>query len=351
MLRLHTGPDDAGSRLMLVLPSATDPAHREPQCRISVMPLPLLAFPSDLDQVESGPISTRNHRALSLPYLRFDQRDSILRAGERQWRLSFASANDSRLRTSGGLTTEEDQETERLALTYRQGLASVGELSVEMPYLSRGGGFMDGLIRWWHANILHWQDPYRASQPDGRSVVSVPGASFGPASGLGDLSIFIKHPLGRFTVEGGVKLPTGRAGALLGSGGADVGVAAKGAWDLRRRITLHALLGAVAQGKGTALPGTRGWVHQEGLALTWQPNGRDLWTAQWAGEASATVTGVPGSDGTHRQLTFGYRRLIRQGQNLELYFNEDRDVFNGKWPEGANIAPDWTIGLAYTWRK
>ena len=60
------------------------------------------------------------------------------------------------------------------------------------------------------------------------------------------------------------------------------------------------------------------------------------------------MTGVAGSDATHRHLTFGYRRYLGKSEDLELYFNEDRDVFNGKFPEGANIAPDFSIGIAWT---
>jgi hypothetical protein len=98
------------------------------------------------------------------------------------------------------------------------------------------------------------------------------------------------------------------------------------------------------------LQGARGIVHQEGLALTWQPNMRDVFVAQWQGEASALSTGVAGSDATHRLITFGYRRRLSASQSVEGVFSEDRDLFSGTFPEGANIGPDFTAGLRWTVR-
>jgi len=219
------------------------------------------------------------------------------------------------------------------------------EWSVEVPILVRGGGVQDPLIDWWHANILHWSDGLRNSTPFGRSVVNVPGSSFGSASGLGDISGFLAKNLGHgLTLTAGLKIPTGNADQLLGSGNVDAGLYAQKAWSLGRRVYLHTQLGVVAQGKAKDLDSARGLVHQEGLALVWQVNSRDAWVGQWQGESSAVVTGVPESDATHRLITIGYKRKLSHTQILDLYFSEDRDLFSGNFPEGANIGPDFTMG-------
>ena len=104
----------------------------------------------------------------------------------------------------------------------------------------------------------------------------------------------------------------------------------------------------ILQGAAPELEGERTLVHQEALALIYQPNSRDEWVLQWQGESSAVETGVSGSDATHRLVTFGYQRRLGTREFLQLYFSEDRDLFNGTWPEGANIGPDFTIGARWS---
>jgi len=298
-----------------------------------------------------GPISTRNHRAASLAFLRFEPRGSLTPDGQKMIAVSFVTANDFRYLTSSEGTVEEDYEVERLGLMYRAGLPGKFEWSIEAPLLSRGGGFQDPIIDWWHANILHWSDARRDSTRFGRSTVSLPGSDrFGSAAGLGDITGFLSKSCGRWIGTVGLKLPTGDASKLLGSGNIDLGLAIEGSFSIARKLTLYGQVGGVFQGDAKRLSGTRNFVHQEALSLLWQPNGREAWIAQWQGEASALATGVPGSDATHRLLTFGYQRKLSERQRLDLYFSEDRDVFNGKIPEGANVGPDFTMGVRITYR-
>ena len=300
-----------------------------------------------------GPISTRNHRAIDLPFLRFDPHHGLVPSGHDEWDLSITSANDSRrLPEEGAPLVIEDQETERFLATYRKGLKNGNELSIELPILSRGGGFMDAIIEQWHEHVLHWVNPFRASQPYGQSIVQVPGSSFGSASGIGDVSLGIAHTINRrLDSEVAVKLPTGDGHRLLGSGGADAGFAFKYRQAIKGRWSLYGMLGLVAQSQGNALDSVRGLVPQEALTITYQPKSRDNYVLQWQGEASAVVTGNPGSDSAQRIVTFGYQRKISAGHMLELSFSEDRDLFSGHWEEGANIGPDFTIQIGYKIRK
>jgi len=258
----------------------------------------------------------------------------------------MVSANDFRQASSLAGLVKEDEETERFAFRYGEGLRNGYQWNVEVPFLFRGGGFQDPIIDWWHANVLHWSDSLRDSTPFGHSQVDVPGSSFGSAGGLGDISGSITKVFSHgLAVTAGLKLPTGSSSDLLGSGNFDAGVYVQKPWPIMRRVTLHAQLGLIAQGKAKDLDSARGLVHQEGFAIVWQPNGRDAWIAQWQGESSAVVTGVPESDATHRLITFGYKRRLSRKQMLDLYFSEDRDLFSNSFPEGANIGPDFTMGV------
>lgn len=312
----------------------------------------LTGFAATVGAQDFGPIETRNHRALSLPFLRIMPRSGLLDAGESRFGFGWTVANDFRELPEGGpYSVYEDQETSRFSLTFDRGLRGGRQWSVEVPVLVRGGGFLDPVISWWHRHVLGWSDPGRASAPEGQSIVRVPGAQFGAAWGLGDVSVSYSQRLSdRLIATGAVKLPTGNASQLLGSGAADAGVTLDWHAPLGKRWALFAQGGVIAQGKATKLPHSRDFVHQELVALMYHPNSRDAWVAQWQGEASATETGVPGSDATHRVLTFGYQRRLSARHFLEMFFSEDRDVFNGHFPEGTNIGPDFTAGLRLTVR-
>lgn len=317
--------------------------------RLLVYAVSLLSLSSICQaQVNFGPIESRNLRALQLPFFRFEPRNRLTPAGEATWTAHLSIANDFRqLPRDTGNQLTEDLEMWRLGLRYRKGLNDGTEIDVEIPLLSRGTGILDPIIDGWHESVLKWVDSGRDRTAFGQSVVRYPGGQFGVADGLGDVSATFSRKLSR-RVDGSVavKLPTGDAGQLLGSGSLDLGIALNYETALDRRWRLFAMGGVVAQGRGT-LEGTRGLAHQASLALVYQANSRDAWIAQWQSESAGIQTGLAGSDATHRILVFGYQRRMSARERLDLYFTEDRDVFEGSFPEGANVGPDFGIGIAW----
>lgn len=297
---------------------------------------------------DAQPIATRNHRPMSLIFLRMPFAGEPLGVKERRLELDLTLANDFRRR----LEVDEDSEVDRLGVTYRWGLGRSREVWVDGALLSRSGGFLDPIIDAWHRAVLGWSDRARITTERGRSVVALEGEySFGSATGVGDVTVGITQRLGpRFAVSAAVKLPTGDAGRLLGSGAVDAGVSVEGWTPLGRGWSLYGQIGLIAQGNATRVSGSRSLVDQEAMALVWAKNSKDTWIAQWQSERSPTVTGVSAVDATHRLITFGYRRKLSEYATLELFFSEDRDLFNGRFPEGANIGPDFTAGARYTWK-
>jgi hypothetical protein len=297
-----------------------------------------------------GPIDTRNHRDLSLPFLRMSAVSNILRAGDSTFSFGWTEANDFRLLPEGGpYTVHEDEETSRFSLEYKRGLGHDQQLSVELPILIRGGGFMDSIIEWWHKRILRWEDPLRFATPEDLCIVDVPGAHFGSAWGQGDVScMYSKRVSDRLITSAALKLPTGNASELMGSGAPDFGISADYETPIGPHWTYYLQGGLILQGTATVLPNSRVVVHQEMMAIVYKQNSRDAWIGQWNGEASATVTGVAGSDSTHRLITVGYQRKLSRTRFLEMYISEDRDLFENEFPEGANIGPDFTAGVRLT---
>lgn len=315
-----------------------------PAVRILTICVLILSGTMTLAQ-DFGPIATRNHRAVSLPFLRFEPNPNLLKQGKKRWDSSWTVANDFRLAGEG--TVVEDYEVHRLVLSYREGMTGGMEWSVEVPWVSRNGGFLDPIIDWWHETVLGWSDPRRNGAAFGRRIIQFPKNTFsGSADGVGDVSLYLSKTFGKGVVGSiGLKVPTGNAGQLLGSGGVDAGVYVQAQFAVARKIQLHAQLGLVAQGRATRLENARPFIHQQGLALVWQANSRDAWIAQWQAEVSAVRSFVGGSDNPHRLITLGYKRKLSESHSLDLFFSEDRDLFSGRFPKGANIGPDFTIGV------
>ncbi len=315
---------------------------------LSLIPIFATVQASDFDIIQ-----TRNHRVYSLPFYRLPGPSSVLPFGKEEMSWSYTNANDFReLFMVSGKFSIEDAETQKSAWTFRRGLGKGWDAQIEVPYLTRGGGFMDPIIDWWHENFLQWSDKFRNKRPFGRSLVRFTDSSvFGPSSGLGDISLTVQKELPRgMLASAGIKAPVGEADKLLGSGGWDAGIGLSKRWQLPKKLTATAQVGAVYQGVSTELAPARRWVHQEMLALGYHANSRDTWVLQWQGEASALELSISRSDQTHRLITFGLRRKITDRESMEMYFTEDRDLMNGKVPQVVSIGPDFTFGIRWSVR-
>jgi hypothetical protein len=299
-----------------------------------------------------GPISMRNFRALSLPFLRFNPRSGVLTTGEKSLEMGWTVSND--VKVFGNYLTPtvlEDQETSRFSFTYRQGLPRNAEWWVEAPVLVRGGGFMDPIIDWWHKSLLHSTGQDRTHYPFGKCVIKEPQGRFGSGWGLGDVTVgYAKRIDDNFTASTAVKISTGNDGMLLGSGNFDAGAAVDARWPIARKLTVFGQLGWVYQGNSTAMKGCRESIDQEAITLMYQHSSRDAWVIQWQNEPSAFRTKIDPLDCTHRIISMGYQRKIDSKNMLELYFSEDGDIIANEAPELVHIGPDWTMGLRWTTR-
>ncbi len=304
--------------------------------------LALVAMTQASDQF--GPLEIRNNRSLSLPFYRFEPRASVLKLGESQWNFGFSIANDIRKESFGGKTLFEDHETLRLMPRYRRGLGHGLDLSVDLPIYVRSGGFLDPIITWWHHYITGTYGKFRDTIPNGQSNITVPGAApFGPASGIGDLSASLSKDLGKGLVASvGLKLPTGRANALFGSGAMDIGLSFQYTHKFGPAFSGFAQMGGVLQGRATRLPNSRPTVGQFSFGFMWQPNSRDRWIIQTQAEDSACRTGLPDSDKRHGIASIGFQHALSSRQTLEFFFSEDHDGYNKLL---TAVGPDLTIGL------
>jgi hypothetical protein len=129
-----------------------------------------------------------------------------------------------------------DGETYRVAFTARYGIARNGEVGIDIPYVSHGGGFLDSFIIDWHRSFglpqggrdltANKQINY-SYYKDGEKKVRMDYAT----SGIGDISLTGGYRLydardaahhDMLALKGALKLPTGESSSLLGSGSTDV---------------------------------------------------------------------------------------------------------------------------------
>lgn len=294
-----------------------------------------------------GPLEVRNLRSLSLPFLRLDPRRPVLATGEKTITLDFTAANE--LNYLGNGEIREDYEMDRLLVRTRRGIGRGWDVTVDASLLSRGGGFLDPIVKAWHDHVLAGLNPYRTDAPFGRNYIVLPDARFGAATGIGDISFAATKRLGAHSmVTVAAKLPTGNAGQAVGSGGADVATAFQTQVPLMRKLDLHLQAGVVVQSPSSSLSHARGLVHQAAFALTYRANSRDQWVMQLQSEDSATVTGVTASDTGHRIFSAGFQRRIDSRSWLELVFCENQDWPNWPIPRLANQGPDFTAGIKLT---
>jgi hypothetical protein len=193
---------------------------------------PLAAQPFDF----LAPVPTRNFAPLQLIFLNpaFESA-AVMPAGELA--LLVQTSESSIIATSQG-TIDATMKFEQNWTNFGARYAPVDnwELGLDLPFISRYGGFMDPAIDWVE-ELFGLKNSERDLFPNntfggysvlknGQVVFNAGEENFQP----GDLSLSTKYELTlppewpRLALRGAVKFPTGNAGAALGSGKPDFGL-------------------------------------------------------------------------------------------------------------------------------
>ena len=165
---------------------------------------------------------------------------AVLSAGRYRTDVFVQISSHSIAETSGDELIIQDGETTRLELNYRRGFGERLELGIELPYLMHESGGLDSVIDDWHdffglpngaRDDLPRDDlNFRFERPG-----SVPLVFETNVNGIGDLRLYGGYRLRdddgyKSAFRFSVKLPTGSADDLLGSGGIDVSAGLAGEW-------------------------------------------------------------------------------------------------------------------------
>lgn len=219
-----------------------------------------IAAPGHATAATYGPLQTRSQNPLYLQWLALPmEAPATLQQGQSTALLHTTFSNVFERITAGNTLLDLDMELWRTALVLGYGCGRHVDMRLELPFISTGGGFLDGFIQDFHATfgfpngnrelVEDNQFSYRMSQegivlfdygrqPLGLSDVVIRGKFFVPATRALPIDLAVLPYL---------KLPTGRQSAGLSSGRVDGGLAvlAQTSWG---RLALTTQLGGVLLG-------------------------------------------------------------------------------------------------------
>ncbi|MBD3647094.1 MAG: DUF3187 family protein, partial [Pseudomonadales bacterium] len=172
---------------------------------------------------------------------------------------------------SGRKVNEEvrlDGESYYAALVFRYGLRERWEVGIDLPFIRHDDGVLDNVIEGWHDTF--GLSNRKREGPDNQLAFIYRRngleefAMRDPVSGIGDVRLTVARQISNGDDDGRsvalraqLKLPTGNADRLLGSGAADISLAADATDSAtlgEYRIVLFGQLGVLGLGHGDLLP-------------------------------------------------------------------------------------------------
>lgn len=274
-----------------------------------------------------------------------------------QWRfaLQLDLTNNSIAQDDGAEAVTLDGETYRGTLSLAYGLSAQWEAGIVIPYVMQRRGVFDHFIEQWH-DTFGLSNRKRTAFTRDQLNFAYTGTSVSrqldePAEGLGDIRLTLSHPLykdeaaGRSaSVQAGLKLPSGDAARLLGSGGTDLSLqvsatdaALLSAW----KTTLFWSAGMLRLGEGEVLePIRRDYVAIGALGLGRPVTERIALKLQLDAHSSFYDTGLQVLGGNTVQLTVGGEIRFPGDGSLDLGLVEN--LF-------TDTTPDLVFHLA--WRS
>lgn len=289
------------------------------------------------------------HQIYGLPPF---QSARLVAAGETAIEVSLDITNHADEGTNAIEDYRIDGETHYLTLSVRRRIVDWLELGIDVPFVSHTDGFMDNMIESWH-DIWSLSN----SKRDGPSnlldfVYSRNGEErfrFDvPASGVGDVQLSAAVPIreagdgkAAISIRSNIKLSTGTADKLLGSGATDFATGLyfdKSTTLMERTLGIGGFAGVLVLGGGEVLPELqRDAVAFGGLSFAWQVGERTALVSHLYAQGSYFDSDLEELGGESLQLAVGADYRTRGGTLLRFAVVEDI---------AANATPDFALHFA-----
>lgn len=291
------------------------------------------------DDSSAGIFGLRNQNPFLQIYgLPTFQSADLAETGHPTWGLSLDLANHADFGETDIENFNIDGETYFLTLSLRRRVTDWLELGFDVPFVSHQDGFMDDMIEGWHDTFGMSNTKRRGPsnemsflyQRNGEDIYRLESS----ASGLGDIQLTAAIPLReegdgpwRISVRSSLKLPTGDANKLLGSGGTDLAVglyATRTGSMFDRPLVLNGFAGGLALSDGDLLPDLqRDAVAYGGAAATWHWNEWFSLAAQLYGQTPYYDSDVEELGGSSMQLAVGAMFRTRGNSLFRIAVVED----------------------------
>lgn len=276
---------------------------------------------------------------------------TALADGQQQLAFHLSQSSHFIKQDSGDESLLFDGATTRAALVYKRGFGKGWQLSATLPFVAHSGGFADSLVEGFHRafgldlggrnQTPDGQQHFRYSR-DGQTLLAVDDSP----SGIGDIRLTLKKRLAGYgdwgaSVAAQLKLPTGDADELTGSGGTDLAI-----WgvignnqDGQSPWRMLAAVGLLYTSDGDVLPALRrniagfGWLT---LGYAVQPH--VVISGQlYVHSALYEDTDLEALDGVAVQGALGVHWQVTPSSIVSAAFIEDLN---------AGVSPDVALALA-----
>jgi hypothetical protein len=254
---------------------------------LPVLSLALLLIPAAAGAVDEQRFSFRNHNPFLQVYgLPPFQTASRVADGESNYNISLDIANHADSDTTSIESAVIDGESYFLNFSLRHGLTPWLEVGLDLPLVAHTNGLFDNLIEGWH-ELLGISNTIR-SGPSNQlhfsfdSLRAAPYELTSSTYGVGDIQLTAAVPLWEarepkrrvVTLRSSLKLPTGDAATLRGSGAVDVSLglyASNSSTSAKYNFSVTGFGGVLFLGSGDVLPEIqKDAVGFGGVAATWQ---------------------------------------------------------------------------------
>ncbi len=303
-------------------------------------------IPAQADERVADAFPIRNHNPfLQIFGLPAFQSGELAAPGVTDFGFSYDVANDADDADRLGERLDIDAESQVLNFSVRRRIGKRFELGIDVPWVRHSGGFLDGVIYNFHNAVglsnssrEGLDDRYRLFfEQEGQVLYDTDV----PTSGLGDVQVSMAMELGRMTLRGAIKAPTGDPDKLTGSGAADLslGLYGGGTTDfLDRDLSYSGFAGVLLLGDGEVMNELqRSTVPFGGAALRWHATPRIALATQVSVQAPYFDARLDELGGTTVQLLIGADIRLRTSL---LRFAIVEDIAGG-------AAPDFALHLSF----
>lgn len=262
---------------------------------------------------------------------------AILSPGDQRLSVGLQAANNFTSKTTTNLDAQLDGETSLVVVDWSLGIARKWEIGVEIPWVRHHTGYLDTLIDHYH-DLSGLPEKDRGKFPKNRLDYSwqyegVTLASLQEdVSGIGDIRLYAGRTLGagpgrELSIRGELKLPTGDAADLTGSGALDASlslVQSRASRLFGIPLTIQMGGGLLYMGRGDLAPRLQHRVALVGFSSLATDLG-DKWSVVAQGDAHSALYdmdhSVPGS--WSMQGGVALRRAFGERWMTELVIYED----------------------------